>query len=384
MSEFVAQLASLEVSNEMIKMVDLHEISRNFKMNYEKLDDLKKFRSEYEKKNWLGRLWHRGDLRDAQMDSTQVQADFSKSIGQLMMISIMQSKMLSSQQTILNEQQSGLKAQADHIEMHANDLAAQHLVLKEQSERLENLVKDYFALKGLTDKGAEALIQIAKEVKGTKSDMLAKFEEHVTNLKALCSRLSSQVDERVAQVDSQMQAATMKIEMAFRSFQQDAEVARQDLTSTMRRESEGLRQELGKAVDAHREGTNERLAQVAAQVAAQVKLAVEKADSESITIRKEGEVARQELALAIQQKHDVMRQEIGTVIDSHHEKILMLSSRADEQMEGLSRQAVNIEELRDQLDTQQAKFKRFGWVFGLGTIASIALFVWALMAFRGR
>ena len=248
-----------------------------------------------EKKNWLGRLWHRGDLRDAQMDSAQVQADFSKSIGQLMMISIMQSKMLSSQQTILNEQQSGLKAQADHIEMHANDLAAQHLVLKEQSERLENLVKDYFALKGLTDKGAEALIKIAKEVKGTKSDMLAKFEEHVTNLKALCSRLSSQVDERVAQVDSQMQAATMKIEMAFRSFQQDAEVARQDLTSTMRRENEGLRQELGKAVDAHREGTNERLAQVAAQV----KLAVEKADSEFITIRKEGEVARQELAFRL-------------------------------------------------------------------------------------
>lgn len=380
MSEFVTQLASLEVSNEMINMVDLHEISRNFKTNYGKLDDLKKFRSEYEKKNWLGRLWHRGDLRDAQMDATQVQADFSKSIGQLMMISIMQSKMLSSQQTILNEQQSGLKAQADHIEMHANDLAAQHLVLKEQSERLENLVKDYFALKGLTDKGAEALIQIAKEVKGTKSDMLAKFDEHVTDLQALCSRLSSQVDERVAQVDSQMQAATMKIEMAFRSFQQDAEVARQDLTSTMRRESEGLRQELGKAVDAHREGTDERLAQVAAQV----KLVVEKADSEFITLRQEGEIARQDLASAIQQKHEVMRQEVGTVIDSHHEKIVRLSCRADEQMEGLSQHAAKIEALREQMDTQKATSKRLSWAIGLGTIVSIALFAWVLMAYRGR
>lgn len=380
MSEILNQLASLEVSNEMINFADLHEIASNFKNNYEKLDNLKEFRSEYEKKTWFRRLWHRDSLRDVQMDATQVQAEFSKSIGQLMMISILQSKMMSNQQTVLNAQQLGLKAQADNIETNTKDLAAQHEGLKEQSERLENLVRDYFALKGLTEKGAAELIRIATEVKGTKNEMLANFDERVTDLQEIYSQFSHRLDERVAQIDSQVQAAIRRIDSAFDSFKQETLVARQDLASAMHQENEGLRQELGKAVDAHRERVDKRVIQVAVQI----KHAIEKVDSEFKSLRQEDEAARQDFASAMHQKNEAIRQELGKVIDSQRETVRGLSCLVDEHVEELSQHTVRIATLGEKMDTQLAKFKRLGRVMGLGIIASITLFAWVFIALRGR
>lgn len=92
MSQIINELATIEVSNEVLQQLDVGGIYQSFSKNYRKLDDLKNFRTEYEKKNWLMRWWHNDKLRDAQLDSAEVQAEFSKTIGQLMMISIMQSK----------------------------------------------------------------------------------------------------------------------------------------------------------------------------------------------------------------------------------------------------------------------------------------------------
>jgi len=380
MSELVTQLASIEINNEMLNSVNLYEIASNFKINYARLDTLKEFRSEYEKKNWFGRLWNRDSLRDAQMDATQVQADFSKSIGQLMMISILQSKMLSNQQTVLNEQQLSLQAQADHIETHTKDLATQHEGLKEQSVRLENLVRDYFALKGLTDKGAEELIRIAKDVKGTKNDMLTKFDEHVGDLKTLCNRLSQRVDERAAQVDSKVSLAAEKMDRELILVRQEAEAAGKNLASAIRQENEQIHQELCKAANTHRE----QVANQVNHVFVQIKLAAEQAGAKLIELRQEEEVARKVIASAMHQEIEVVRQEFGIAMDFHQDALGKLSFRVDENLEELSQHTAKIEALGAQVDTQKAKFNRLNWVVGLGTIASIALLTLMLIVFRGH
>lgn len=185
MSQIINELATIEVSNEVLQQLDIGGIYQSFSKNYRKLDDLKNFRSDYEKKNRLMRWWHNDKLRDAQLDSAEVQAEFSKTIGQLMMISIMQSKELSEQQTQLNNQQGKLKNQADGIAEHAAKLQEQHRVLAEQSKKLETLVHEYFALKGLTEDGAQKLIEIASEVKLTKDGMLREFELRAQRVESL-------------------------------------------------------------------------------------------------------------------------------------------------------------------------------------------------------
>ena len=172
MADVINQLATMDISENALIQVDMKNVLKHFQDTYKKLDDFKNVRTAHDQRGFFSRLLHNSEVKDAQLDAVEVQADFSKTIGQLMMISILQSKMLAGQQTLLNGQQVGLKAQADRIEENTKTIQFQQVELKEQAEKLQKLVKDYFALEGLTRNGAERLVLIAKEVKETKEDAL--------------------------------------------------------------------------------------------------------------------------------------------------------------------------------------------------------------------
>lgn len=270
MSQVINQLATIEVSNEVLQQLDVDGIYRSFSDHYRKLGDLKKFRTEYEKKNWAMRWWHNDQLRDAHLDSAEVQAEFSKTIGQLMMISIMQSKGLAEQQTQLNEQQGKLKSQADGIAGQAATLQTQHHTLAEQSAKLEKLVHEYFALKGLTEEGAQKLIEIAREVKATKDGMLQEFERRSNHVEAVCAEVlartqtfATQADERIrlcieqtqseiAGVQCETREALTACEASQRAHQEATHtVVRQGMESVeqSQRETEALLQAKHSALD---------------------------------------------------------------------------------------------------------------------------------------
>jgi archaellum component FlaC len=218
MSRIIQELATINVSDDIINGLDLDGIYQSFSKNYRKLDDLKKFRSEHEQRNALMQWWHSDKLQNAQLNSAEVQAEFSKTIGQLMMISIMQSKKLTEQQSQLNDQQGILKTQADGIWTQAAKLQQQHQVLSQQSADLERLVKDYFALKGLTEQGAQRLIEIAAEIRSTKQSMLDEFAGRTQQVEAVCtavtdelSVLKGSVAQRNAELEQKMLDATQAV-----------------------------------------------------------------------------------------------------------------------------------------------------------------------------
>ncbi|TAM75830.1 MAG: hypothetical protein EPN46_09955 [Candidimonas sp.] len=242
MSQLINELAAIDVSNEVLQQFNFGSIYQNFNKNYQKLDDLKKFRSDYEKDNWLARWWHSDKLRDAQLDSAEVQAEFSKAIGQLMMISIVQSKHLAEQQTQLNGQQDKLKAQADGIADHANELQKQHHVLAEQSRNLENLVHEYFALKGLTEEGAQKLIDIANQIKSTKDGMLQAFTERAKAVEMQCDGVTVRMGALSAQVDKQIRQNTEQTKAGIAGLQRETRQVLATSESALRGEHRAAQQ----------------------------------------------------------------------------------------------------------------------------------------------
>lgn len=248
MSKIINELATIEVSNEVLEQLDVGGIYQSFSKNYQKLDDLKNFRSDYEKKNKLMRWWHNDKLRDAQLDSAEVQAEFSKTIGQLMMISIMQSKRLAEQQTQLNEQQGKLKSQADGIEGHAGELQKQHQVLAEQSTKLEKLVHEYFSLKGLTEDGARKLIEIANEIKATKESMLQEFSVRAHEVENQCVQLRMQMDSLSTEVSEQINLSVDQTQASIVVLQNETRDALSSMEAVLREEQLAAQQEMGEHV----------------------------------------------------------------------------------------------------------------------------------------
>ena len=223
MSQIINQLAGIDLSNEVLQYLDIDGIYQNFIESYRKLDGLKKFRKEFEKQNAIKRWWFKDKLQDAQLDSVEVQAEFSKTIGQLMVLSIMQSKKLSEQQTQLNEQQRKLKSQADGIAEHAGVLQNQHRDLAEQSKKLETLVHEYIELKGLTEDGVQQLITIAQEVKATKEDLIQKFAIHAKNVEVLCGEVSSQMEFELSQTHEKISQSSEQTRSSIQTLQKETQ-----------------------------------------------------------------------------------------------------------------------------------------------------------------
>jgi len=249
MAQIINELATIEVNDKVLQQLEIGEIYQTFQKNYQKLDDLKNFRSEYEKKNRLMRWWHNDKLQDAQLDSAEVQAEFSKTIGQLMMISIIQSKKLSEQQMQLNNQQGKLKAQANGIAEHASELQKQHHVLAEQSQKLEELVREYFELKGLTEDGAEKLIGIAREVKTTKDQMLQEFTSRANDVEAVCAEVQTRIKAHSAQLDEHIRLSDEKTLAGITSVQQDTREALASYESSHRVHLEAAQSALNQSLE---------------------------------------------------------------------------------------------------------------------------------------
>lgn len=209
MSDIIEKMAGLEIPEELLKRIDINEVLEKFRRNFSKLDALKKARSKHESQNAFMRWWNNDELEEAQLDAQQLQAEFSKTLGQLMLLSMLQSQRLSTQQQQLARQQDEMLRQSDLIKAQAGELAKQQVALFAQSKELEQLVTQYFDLRGLTQEGAKQLIEIASEVKNTKDALLARFNEQLRETAEHATQLRSRADQLTIEVSGALQDATL-------------------------------------------------------------------------------------------------------------------------------------------------------------------------------
>ena len=232
----IGQLATIEIKDNTLQQLDVTKILDRFHRYYKKLDDLKSFRNTYEQKNTILKWWDSDELRNAQLDSSEVQAAFSKAIGELMLLSIMQAKKLTEQQSLLFEQQIALKKQAENIAEHTGELVNQHRALADQSDRLETLVREYFELKGLTDDGAQKLIEIAGEIKVTKTSMLEEFDRRTGLIEATSNQMSVRMDEISAQIYDRIRQSTEQQILEASVLRQETKKQLREVESVLRTE----------------------------------------------------------------------------------------------------------------------------------------------------
>jgi DNA repair exonuclease SbcCD ATPase subunit len=201
MTDLIRSIAQIDVPEDLLEQIDMSEVLTRFRQKFKQLDDLKRFREKHEQRNFIDRWWNNNELDDAQLDAQEVQAEFSKTVGQLMVISMLQSQRLEQQQRQLSKQQSEIKLQADEIAAHTNALEEQHGKLYQQAKELEDLVTKYFELRGLTQEGAKKLIAIATEVKNTRDDLLCTFDNKMQEAHDNAQALQDTVERKLLKLD---------------------------------------------------------------------------------------------------------------------------------------------------------------------------------------
>lgn len=259
LNHVVQSMSQVSIPQEILNKVDTKNLLKGFSDDYKKLDDLKAARARHEDRNFVSRWWNNDELEDAQLDAAELQASFSKKLGQLMVISVAQSQQLHQQQNGLSEQQQVIKKQTEQLAKNDESLNKQQQSLEAQNIKLEKLVNEYFELKGLTQDGALKLIKIANEVKETKDSLMMSFgnrmqeidgirQNILTEQSALVSRQTQQLNtfknEAEHRLDAHQQQIEQRIKQALQQICQTDEQLQQALKTTEQRIAETLSQAL--------------------------------------------------------------------------------------------------------------------------------------------
>ncbi|KTB55229.1 MULTISPECIES: hypothetical protein [Pseudomonas] len=214
MSKVIAQLASTVPSDDLLSRIDIADVYKKFHSTFKRLDDFKRLRDEHEQRNFLGRLFHRGELKNAQLDAQEVQAEFSKTLAQLMVISSLQAQQLTEQQGQLADQQKTLDAKAEELARQNTRLEQHQAVIKHQAAGLRQYVTDLLKVQGLTDEHGEMLISIAKEVMETRDRLLADFDNRMQQMQGVLEEQQQLLREVLDEQASTLEQRLTKLEQA--------------------------------------------------------------------------------------------------------------------------------------------------------------------------
>jgi len=198
-NHLIEQLADIEIEDLLSGVGGADDIYANFSKNFKRLGDFKRVRRDHEDKNFVMRWWDNDKLKGAHLDSVEVQAEFSKTLGQLLMISVVHAKRMTEQQKMLNRQQEDLSRQTASIAKNTGEIRTSQEKQSQQAKEIETLVRTLFEVKGLTEDGAQALVRIAKEVKATKDNMIAETSKRL-------SELNQALDKEVTRLDDDLRS----------------------------------------------------------------------------------------------------------------------------------------------------------------------------------
>lgn len=366
MNNITKSMARLNISSEMLESINTTRILESFRHDFKKLGDFKKAREKHESRSALSRWWNSNELKDAQLDSIELQESFSQKLGQLMVISVAMSQQLNDQQQSLGEQQASLQKQTDNISDANKKIYEQQQELTEQQGKLKKLINEYFELKGLTANQAEQLIHIANEVKTTKEKMISSFIQERNTVLAI----KNEVETAIVQ---QQQSLQLSIDRQNQRMQDSLQEVNHSLDESRKQ----TRQHLEQAATA----AKELYTSIQEQLKATLNDMEDQNSRHDLNIKKHSE----------QLEHNV-REKIQDAISSIGSQFVQqkseLQDTLSQQRDETERRCTEIEQSIQQQTshigvTEQLLSKqiiRLKWIsVGSGTIAAIA-FLWLIWA----
>ncbi len=234
MDDIVKQIAKADLSPDLLSKMDMSGLLEGFSLD-DKPQDNAEHPQQPEDENAISGWWRSGDLEGAQL-----QASFSKKLGQLMVITIAQSQLLTQQQQTLQRQQAVIRKQANELEQANTAASQQQKALSSQQEALQKLVENYQTLKGFTQDSAKQLIATVNDGKSTRQalqDVTLEHNQAISDLQSLqeeeCQLVEDSVNRRIDLVDESLRAAIEDQEQLLSDLQAYQESELRDLQDAL-------------------------------------------------------------------------------------------------------------------------------------------------------
>lgn len=368
-NKFVKSMANVAIPEDILQAVDMKGLLQDFSSDYQKLDDIKSARARHESRNFLSRWWNKSELENAKLDAVELQASFSKRLGQLMVLSVAQSKQLATQQEDLAIQQELINEQTQQLAESSDHIQRQQQELSEQNAKLEQLVNEYFELKGLTQEGAKQLIHIANEVKHTKDELLSSVDQQIIEIHQ---------SHRLLQQEHAQSVEKMLLEQS-------------ELRSQVESELDAHEREVANAMKISLDEIDHiktNIYQSMAATEAQLQQALQQAELRQQSALAEHDT-RWQVAMIQQQTDwtqalDVQQAALSSLSASTTQQHQQLVKTADAHQEQLQAYTEALAQLRSDMERNEAGWQKCARSWLISTVAASTLFISALAYLAAR
>ncbi len=155
----IITFAELSMSDEITKEIDFNDMINETKKTLQKIEEIKKFKNEYDKKTLLKRIWSKSDLDEKSRDMTFLMADMSKLQTQMSIFNILLSKSIQEHQKIIEHQNEEIFTNSIKLEAHFHNFFEFQDNQEEVNQITLNLMDDISDFKTFYHEKIETLSQ---------------------------------------------------------------------------------------------------------------------------------------------------------------------------------------------------------------------------------
>ncbi|WP_294001625.1 hypothetical protein [Sphaerotilus sp.] len=205
MSEIISQIAQINVPQDVLQNADFDGIVNDFRRHFRRLDDFQRIHGPVGMHDSLQPLWQAVASGDRPDTSDLEVSALSKTLGQLIVLSVVQSQQIQQQQDAIGSQQTATRTLQQKVKQAHTTLAEHQQAQGLRSTEMQQLTHHLLEVRNGLAASTQRVAEVGQDTRKTREELQAQIQQALTEATA-------RVDTACEWVQTIASAQTAKVE----------------------------------------------------------------------------------------------------------------------------------------------------------------------------
>ena len=207
MSEIISQIAQINVPQDVLQNADYDGIVNDFRRHFRRLDDFQRIHGPVGLHDSLQPLWQAIAAGDHRPDTSDLEVSaLSKTLGQLIVLSVVQSQQIQRQQDALGSQQTATRTLQQKVKQAHATLAEQQQAHGVQTTDLQQVMRQLQELRSGLAATTQRVTDFSQDSRKTREELQSQLKQALTDATArvdtACEWVQTIADAQNAKVET--------------------------------------------------------------------------------------------------------------------------------------------------------------------------------------
>jgi uncharacterized phage infection (PIP) family protein YhgE len=185
MSEIISQIAQINVPQDVLQNADFDGIVNDFRRHFRRLDDFQRIHGPVGMHDSLQPLWQAIAAGDHRPDNSDLEVSaLSKTLGQLIVLSVVQSQQIQRQQDALSSQQTATRTLQQKVKQAHTTLAEYQQAQGAHSGEMQQVMEQLLEVRNGLVTTTQRVTEATQDSRKTREELQAQIQKALTEATA--------------------------------------------------------------------------------------------------------------------------------------------------------------------------------------------------------